>query len=126
MNFAKWVFRLAGIYGLLVLAPMYFMEKRINLDYPPAITHPEHFYGFIGVGVAWQLAFLVIAANPSRFRTMMLPAVVEKFTYALAVLVLYAQERVAPMILSFGLVDLALGILFVLAYLRTSNAFAAE
>lgn len=126
MTFAKWVFRLAGIYGLIVLAPMYFMENQINLDYPPAITHPEHFYGFIGVGVAWQLAFLVIAASPSRFRTMMLPAMVEKFTYAVAVLILYAQERIAAMLLSFGLVDLALGILFVLAYLRTPNTFVSK
>ncbi len=39
MNFAKWVFRIAGIYGLIVLVPMYFTESQISRDFPPAITH---------------------------------------------------------------------------------------
>ena len=38
------------------------MEARVGRDYPPAITHPEYFYGFLGVAAAWQVAFLVIAA----------------------------------------------------------------
>ena len=58
MKFSRWVFRIAGIYGLIVLVPQYFMEGRMGADYPPAITHPEYYYGFLGVGVAWQIAFL--------------------------------------------------------------------
>jgi hypothetical protein len=77
MKFAKWVFLIAGIYGILAVAPMYFSEHQISRDYPPAITHPEYFYGFAGVTLAWQIAFLVVASNPGRFRLMMLPAVVE-------------------------------------------------
>lgn len=119
MNFAKWTFRLAGIYGLIVLAPMYFFEKQIGLDYPPTITHPENYYGFIGVGLAWQLAFLVISANPSRYRAMMLPAIVEKFIYSITVLILYMQHRVAAMVVGFGVLDFVLGFLFMLAYVRT-------
>lgn len=119
MAFAKWVFRIAGIYGLIVIAPMYFFEEQIGRDFPPAITHPEHFYGFVGVALAWQLGFLVIATDPSRFRMMMLPAVVEKLTYSIAVFVLFTQQRVAPMLVGFGFADLVLGILFVLAFLRT-------
>lgn len=126
MIFAKWVFRLAGIYGLIVLAPMYFMEKQINLDYPPAITHPEHFYGFIGVGIAWQVLFLVLSSNPARYRLMMLPAFLEKATYSIAVIWLFAQQRVASMVLGFALVDAALGVLFLAAFWRIGRSAATE
>jgi len=119
MKFAKWVFLIAGIYGILALVPLYFFESQIARDYPPAITHPEYYYGFVGVGLAWQIAFLVIASNPSRFRMMMLPAVVEKMTYGIAMTILYSQHRVAPAVMGFAAVDLVLGIMFVIAYLRT-------
>jgi hypothetical protein len=48
MTFARWTFRLAAIYGLIVLLPFYGLEQRIGHDTPPPITHPEYFYGFIG------------------------------------------------------------------------------
>jgi len=121
MKFAKWVFLIAGIYGILALAPLYFFESQIARDYPPAITHPEYYYGFAGVGLAWQIAFLVIASNPNRFRLIMLPAVVEKMTYGIAMATLYSQHRVAPAVMGFAVVDLILGLLFVLAFLRTSK-----
>jgi hypothetical protein len=54
MKFAKYVFNIAGVYGLIVLTPQYFVERQIGVDYPPAITHPEYFYGFVGVAVSWQ------------------------------------------------------------------------
>ncbi len=122
MKFAKWVFLIAGIYGILAVAPLYFSENQIARDFPPAITHPEYFYGFAGVTLAWQIAFLVIASNPSRFRLMMLPAVVEKLSYGVAVLFLYSQQRVTALIMGSALIDLILGILFVLAFLRTPKA----
>ena len=62
-----WIRRLfwfAGIYGLAVLTPQYLMERRIGIDFPPEISHPEYFYGFVGVALAWQVAFLVIATDP--------------------------------------------------------------
>jgi hypothetical protein len=122
MKFAKWVFLIAGIYGILAVAPLYFSESRIARDYPPAITHPEYFYGFAGVTLAWQIAFLVIASNPSRFRLIMLPAVVEKFSYVIAILFLYSQERVSVLIVGTAVIDLIWGVLFVLAFLRTPKA----
>ena len=36
MKFAKIVFLIAGIYGLLILSPMYFLENKIGRDTPPA------------------------------------------------------------------------------------------
>ena len=49
MKFAKRVFLVAGVYGVIVIVPMYFAEGRIGRDHPPAITHPEFYYGFLGV-----------------------------------------------------------------------------
>jgi hypothetical protein len=116
---ARRVFQVAGIYGLLALVPQYFMESRIGRDFPPAITHPEHFYGFLGVAIAWQFAFLVIARDPRRYRLLMLPAVVEKYTFGIAAIVLYMQGRLVGAVAAFGVVDLVLGTLFAVAFART-------
>ena len=43
MRFSKWLFAIAGIYGIIVLAPQYLMEHQIGVDYPPLISHPEYF-----------------------------------------------------------------------------------
>jgi len=114
--FARWLFRLAGIYGLLVLLPQYFLENRVGVDNPPAITHPEYFYGFIGVGVAWQVAFLVIGQDPPRYRMLILPAILEKATFGTAAMVLFAQQRLSSPILIFAIIDLVLCVLFAMAF----------
>ena len=121
MKFAKWVFILAGIYGILVLVPLYFREMTIGQDYPPAITHPEYFYGFIGTALACQLLFLLIASDPKRYRLMMLPAIAEKAAFAVPVPILYMQQRVPTITFCFSLVDVVLGLLFVVAFLVTRD-----
>src|SRR3954453_9162963 len=115
MGFARRVFLIAGIYGLIVLLPMYFLESRIGRDQPPAITHPEYFYGFLGVGVSWQVAFLVLARDPARFRPLMVPAVLEKAPFGIAAIALFVGSRLSGQMLAAGLIDLALGVLFVIA-----------
>ena len=96
MKLARLIFGAAGIYGLVVIGPMYFLEDRIGQDTPPAITHPEFFYGFVGLGVAWQIAFLCIAVDPVRYRLLMIPSMVEKFSFAIAVAVLVFKNRARP------------------------------
>ena len=98
MKFAKVVFMVAGIYGLLVLVPQFFLEAKIGRDTPPPITHPEFFYGFICVAVAWQVLFLVLSRDPVRYRPMMIPAMLEKIGFPIAVVVLHLQGRLAPAI----------------------------
>jgi hypothetical protein len=120
--FAKRVFFWAGVYGLIVLLPQYFMEQRIGLDYPPAITHPEHFYGFIGLAVAWQLAFLAIARDPQRLRPVMLAAVVEKYSFAIPTAVLLFNERAPWALAPLAGIDATLGVLFLVAYWRCREA----
>ncbi|MBM2840210.1 MAG: conserved hypothetical rane protein [Bacteroidetes bacterium] len=121
MKFARWVFIIAGIYGVIVITPLYFSEADIARDFPPAITHPEHFYGFLGVTLAWQILFLMIAIDPVRYRMMMLASFIEKGAYVAAVIVLYFQQRVPVMILSFSTIDLILGVLFIVAFWKTGK-----
>jgi hypothetical protein len=104
---------------VLVITPLYFMFNLISRNDPPTITHPGFFYGFVGAALAWQIAFFFIATNPARYRPLMLPSMVEKFSYAAAVFVLVGQGRMHSSDLVFGVVDFVLGILFVIAYLRT-------
>lgn len=115
---ARIVFNLAGIYGLLVMTPLYWMEERIGRDSPP-ITHPEYYYGFIGVVLAWQLVFLLVARNPIPLRAIMPVAVLEKLAFGVPALVLYARHRVTSATLGFGVIDLVLGGLFLLAFVVT-------
>jgi hypothetical protein len=119
MPFAQRVFKIAGIYGLAVLVPQYFMEGRIGRDYPPPINHPEYFYGFVGVAAAWQVAFLIIARDPVRYRLLMLPGILEKLSFGLAAIPLYFQHRIPATILAFGVLDLLWAILFVIAFQKT-------
>src|SRR3954468_13083914 len=96
MRFAKTVFTGAGIWGLIVLAPLYFAFDVIGRQYPPPINHPDFFYGFAGVSIAWQIAFLVIGRDPERLQPMMLPAMLEKFTYVATLTVLFLQGQLGP------------------------------
>jgi len=123
MKFAKWVFLLADVYGILVTLPLY-NEAQTAQMFPPAVNHPEYYYGFAGVVLAWQVAFLLIARDPLQHRSLMVAAILEKASYGIAVLVLFLQARVTTSTLTFGLIDLMLGILFVIAYLLTGRECA--
>lgn len=125
MRFAKIVFFVAGIYGLLILAPIYFMEDKIGRETPPAITHPEYFYGFLGAGLAWQVLFLVLSRDPVRYRAMILPSILEKVTYGMALIVLFSQRRLALSALAIGSVDWIFAFLFLAAYFTTKSGRAS-
>ena len=126
MKFAKVVFLMAGIYGLLALLPQYFLEDYNGRNYPPPITHPEYYYGFIGVAVAWQVVFLIMAKDPLRFRPLMIAAVLEKVSFGIVAVILYLQQRLSPSLFVAGLIDLILAALFVAAYVKTANGRATE
>jgi len=119
MKFARIVFRVAGVYGVLVITPLYFLFDRIGRENPPPITHPAFYYGFVGVALAWQLAFLVISTEPARYRLVMLPSIFEKVSVGGAIVVLVLQGRTAPTDLVFGSIDLLFGLLFLLAFFKT-------
>ena len=121
MKFARWSFQLAGIWGILVLTPLYFLEKKTGIDHPPAITHPEYYYGFVGVALAWQVLFLIIARDPQRFRPAMLAAMIEKFSFVISTYLLYAFGRVDSTMVVAASADLLLGILFVISFFKTAQ-----
>jgi hypothetical protein len=121
MKFAKIVFRVAAIWGVLVITPLYFMIDLIGRKDPPPITHPAFFYGFVGAALAWQIAFFFIASDPARYRPLMIPSMFEKFSYAAAVIVLVLQVRMRSSDLLFAGTDLLLGVLFVVAYFKTPS-----
>jgi len=121
MSFARIVFRIAGIYGFIVLLPQYFFEAKTGRDFPPPITHPEYFYGFIGLGLTWQLLFLLLSSDPVRYRLMMIPSMFEKLVFVVPAVILYYQHRVSGIILGFSLLDLAFGVLFLIAYVKTAG-----
>jgi len=124
MKFAKTVFWIAGIWGVLVLTPLYFMFNVISRNDPPPITHPGFFYGFAGAGLAWQIAFFFIAKDPARYRPLMIPSVLEKLSYSVAVVVLVLQGRMHSSDLVFAGADLLLGFLFAAAYFKTRPCLA--
>jgi hypothetical protein len=111
MKFAKIVFWIAAIWGVLVLTPLYFIFDLIGQKDPPPIS----------VGLAFQAAFFVIARDPIRLRPMMIPSVLEKFGYGASLIVLYLQHRLHPQDLALGCVDLLFGVLFVAAFFKTGN-----
>lgn len=126
MKFARRLFNIAGIYGLLVLVPQYFMEAKNGRDYPPPITHPEYYYGFVGVAVAWQVLFLILARDPKRYRLMIIPAILEKLSFAIAAFILYAQQRLGTTMLLAASIDLLLGVLFIVAFAKLGGDTEAK
>ena len=119
-RFARVMFTIAGIWGLVIMTPLYFTFDAVGRAYPPPITHPDLYYGFIGVTLAWQIAFLVIARNPVRYRTIMLAAILEKGLYVLTMTTLYLQGRLQPGQAAVVIgPDGVLGLLFVAAFLKT-------
>jgi hypothetical protein len=121
MRFAKVVYTAAGVYGLLVLLPQYFLLEKMGRDYPPAINHPEYYYGFIGLAVAWQVLFLLLARDPLRYRPLMIPTVLEKISFGLPAIILFLTGRLPATLLAGGIIDLILCALFIASYAKTGT-----
>jgi hypothetical protein len=119
LRFARRVYLVAGIYGLLVLVPQYFLIEKNGRDFPPAITHLEYYYGFVGVAIAWQLGFLIIAGDPRRFRPIMPATVVEKFIFGVPATAMFLAGTLSASMMGAAVLDMLLGTLFLTAYLRT-------
>jgi hypothetical protein len=121
MKLARYVFGIAAVWGILVLTPMYFLLEKTGIDDPPVITHSEYYYGFVGVALAFQFVFVIVASDPIRFRPLMIASVVEKLMWCVPVLLLYFGGRVATTLVIAACMDLTLGVLFSASYLMTGN-----
>jgi protein tyrosine phosphatase (PTP) superfamily phosphohydrolase (DUF442 family) len=119
MKFAKYVFIGAGVWGILVLTPLFFLVDITGRSYPPPTDYPHFFYGFLAVGMAWQIAFLVIGSNPARFRPLIIPGFIEKAGYIIATAVLHGQGRISAADAGTAIPDTLLLVLFVVAFVKT-------
>ncbi len=119
MKFAKIVFTIAGIWGIVVLVPLYFLTDISGRHYSPPPSYPHFFYGFVGVTLAWQIAFLMIGRDPVRFRPIMIAAILEKLGYIATAAVLHGQSRISAQDASTAVPDLILAVLFIAAYVKT-------
>jgi hypothetical protein len=122
MKFAKVVFVGAGIWGIVVLTPFYWLIDITGRRYAAPIEYPQFFYGFISVAMAWQIAFLIIGSNPMRFRPLMIPSMFEKFSYVVTLVVLYRQTRISTTDLQAAVPDLLLGTLFLIAFAKSRSS----
>lgn len=122
MKFARIVFVGAGIWGIAVLTPFYWLVDVTGRQYSPPAEYPHFFYGFFAVALAWQIAFLVIGSNPVRFRALMIPGMIEKLGYVTTLAVLYRQGRVSSMDAQAAIPDSLLGLLFIAAFVTTRRS----
>ena len=121
MKFAKAVFIGAGVWGLVVVAPLYFLFDISGQEYVFPASYPHFFYGFLTVTTSWQIAFLLIGSNPVRFRPLMLPSIVEKLGYVVAVAVLHQRGLISTTEAMTAAPDVVLGVLFIAAFVKTRS-----
>ncbi|HYD12206.1 MAG TPA: hypothetical protein VEC11_05110 [Allosphingosinicella sp.] len=122
MKTPRLIFTMAGIYGLLILTPFLFLERRIAEAAPGGMTHPEYYYGFLGAALVMQLVYLAIGRDPGRLRPLMPIAALAKTAFFLTILVLYLQERVPAPALEFASVDALLAFAFLYAWRITPRS----
>lgn len=121
-RFARIVFIGAGVWGIVVLTPLYWLVDVTGRKYTPPADYPQFFYGFLSVAMIWQIAFLVIGSSPGRFRPLMIPSVLEKLGYVATLAALYGQARISAADAQAAWPDLLLGILFIVAFAKTRTS----
>ena len=123
MKLARIIFGVAAAYGLLVLLPGLFTEAQFSQMNPPAINHPEFYYGFYGVALVWQFVFILIARDPLRYRSLMLLGVTEKAAFFVPSLLLWQSGRLAVGGPFYGaMIDGVLMLLFAFAWWHSRPA----
>lgn len=120
MTSARLIFAVAAVYGIAALLPGLLIETGSTPPYPP-LVQPEFYYGFYGSALVWQLAFLLIARHPDRYRPLMLVAVLEKAAFFFPCLWLWQAQRLPAASGPFigAMVDGVLMLAFLFAWWRT-------
>jgi predicted membrane metal-binding protein len=118
MKFAKWVFILAAVWGVLTVPPLYFAEGVLEARYGP-LFYPEWYYGMIAIILVFQLLYLLIGLDPARLRPVMPVAILGKVGFASTLWTLYALGRTPLQTTLSGSPDLIWAVFFVIAYVRT-------
>lgn len=124
--FAKRVFQVAAGWGFFILTLAY-GAYLLGIEGATIDTdRPELVHGFFLVTLAFQVVFLIIASDPVRFRMFMLASMIEKLPFTLVSILLFTNGQ-APMAAAvLGLIDGALGLLFMIAYFVTGREAGAD
>jgi hypothetical protein len=125
MKLARWTFRAAGVFGLIVMVPMLFAEKLIEQIMPPPVNHPEFFYGFVILNICWQILYLFLARDPIRFRLMMIPSFFAKASGPVALMGLYLQNRISSQWITTTILDGIFAMLFLVSFWVTGRETAS-
>jgi len=116
----RWTFTLAAIYGIPIFAAWFFHTPKMVGR--ASSQQPEIYYGFAGLGLAWQAVFLLIAGDPRRYRPLMLIAAIgEKFLFAGILVVLLLQHLARAHWIPPAVIEFAFGIAFLIAYFMTGK-----
>jgi hypothetical protein len=123
MNFAKYTFIGAGVWGCLTLVPLYFLTDITGRAYAPT-DYLHFYYGFVSVALAWQVAFIVIGSDPARYRSLMLVGILEKAGYIIGATTLHVLDRITAVDAESAVPDAILLALFAVAFVKTRHASA--
>ena len=115
MRLAKWIFLIAGIFGLPSTIPLAFAEKVME------VKQPEFYYGFVFLDICWQILYLVLSSRPVRYRPMMIPAFLAKGSGTIALTWLYLLGRVSTQWVAIGALDGVFAVLFLVAFWTIST-----
>ncbi len=115
------IFTLAGIYGLIVLLPLYFGESTLAAM-GQALNRPEYYYGFIGAASTFQLVYLMIGRDPVRFRPLMPLTLIAKLSFTVPVVILFLSGRADLVVMIMAAIDALIGIAFIWAWRKTPVA----
>ena len=118
MKFARYAYFTAGIFGLILGFPVaYAALFDVSETMPSPIGTGFFIYGFLVQFVAWQVLLFMLAADPLRFRPMMIPAFLAQVVEPLnsAWLHFYGHRIWIAASIAF----LVLAVLFLISYWRT-------
>lgn len=118
---ATWIYRIAAIYGVLVLAPLLFAEGQIVKADGAPLGHPEYYYGFLTTALSFQFVFFLISRDPVRLRPVMIATILEKLAWGVVVAVMVLQGRTHGPVVGFAAIDVLWAPLFGWAYARTPD-----
>ena len=126
MKFARIVFTVAAVYGIVITVPLYFSEHQMSLQYPPVITHPEYYYSFAGVTLVWQVLFIFVAFDPERYRNLMILSVLEKASLLPTFIILNSRGDFPLLWIPLLVIDLVFSLLFLVSFFKVNPARTAE
>ncbi len=120
VRFARNFCTFVGWYGIVTLLPLLFIEAKFGYHQGPPVNHPEFYYGFLCLGLSWQVAFLLLGREPLPHRGFFIPAGLEKLTFGFSIIALYILAKVPLPVAIFGGIDLIFALGFFFIYWRLS------